>query len=94
MKRKLTTDDAIENLIAASLGEDAGLRERHLYRQNLLSLVRLAKSEQIVEMKTNVQKLTGMVEAQSARRRAKAILFAQRLAGILQQTQQQFEFKQ
>lgn len=94
MKKKLDTDDVIENLIAATLDEDATSRQRHLFRESLRSLVRLAKSEQVVEIKTNVRRLTGALEVHSARRRAKAVLLAQRLPGLLDQGQQQFEFKQ
>lgn len=94
MKKKLDTDDVIENLITATLSEDAPARQRHLFRESLRSLVRLAKAEQVVEIKTNVRRLTGALEVHSARRRAKAVLLAQRLPGLLDQGQQQFEFKQ
>ncbi len=94
MKKKLDTDDVIENLINATLGEVATPRQTHLYRESLRSLVRLAKAEQVVEIKANVCRLTGVLEAHSARRRAKAVLMAQRLSGILDNSQQQFEFKQ
>lgn len=94
MKKKLDTDDVIENLITAILDKDATSRQRHLFRESLRSLVRLAKSEQVVEIKTNVRRLTGALEVHSARRRAKAVLLAQRLPGLLDQGQQQFEFKQ
>jgi hypothetical protein len=94
MKKKLDTDDVIENLITATLSEDATSRQRHMFRESLRSLVRLAKAEQVVEIKTNVRRLTGALEAVSARRRAKAVLLAQRLPGILDHGQQQFEFKQ
>lgn len=94
MKKKLDTDQVIENLIDATLGIEATLRQRHIYRENLRSLVRLAKAEQVVEIKANVRKLAGALEAHSARRRAKAVLIAQRLPSILDHAQQQFEFKQ
>lgn len=94
MKKKLETDLVIENLIAATLGEDATARQKHLYRESLLGLVRLAKSEQVMEIKENVKKLAGAIESHSARRRAKAVLLAQRLPQILDQGQKQFEFKQ
>lgn len=93
MKKKVDSDTVIESLINATLGEEATLRQKHVYREALHSLVRLAKSEQVVEIKTSVKKLTGAIEAASARRRAKAVLLAQRLPGILNQAQQQFEFK-
>ena len=76
----------------AVLGEEADLRERHLYRENLRALVRLAKSEQLIDIKASVRRLTGAMEAHHARRRAKAVLLAQRLPAILAGAQQQFEF--
>lgn len=93
MRNAIHTDDVIENLVSATLGEQATARQKHVYREALRGLVRLAKSEQVVEIKTNVKKLTGALDAASARRRAKAVLLAQRLPRILNQAQQQFEFK-
>jgi hypothetical protein len=93
MKKKFDSDDVIESLISATLGEQAGARERHLYRESLRSLVRLAKAEQVVEIKASVKRLTGVLDNQNARRRAKAILLAQQLPGILSSAQQKFEFK-
>lgn len=93
MKKKFDSDEVIESLISATLGEQAGPRERHLYRESLHSLVRLAKAEQIVEIKASVKRLTGTLDSQNARRRAKAILLAQQLPGILSSAQQKFEFK-
>lgn len=94
MQKNLDTDQVIEALIAATVGEEVTARQRHIYRENLRSLVRLAKAEQIVEIKANVKKLAGALEMHNARRRAKAILLAQRLPGILNSAQQQFEFNQ
>ncbi|MGH8807857.1 MAG: hypothetical protein ACREX0_08265 [Noviherbaspirillum sp.] len=94
MKRKLATDDVIEDLIVATLGADASAREQHIHRESLRGLVRLAKAEQMMEIKLNVERLSGMLDARSARRSAKAVLLAQRLPGILDHIQQQFEFKQ
>ena len=94
MKKKLDSDDVIENLIITVLGGDATARQQYLFRENLRNLVRLAKAEQIVEIKSNVHRLTGTLETHSARRRAKAVLLARRLPGLLDQGQQQFEFKQ
>ena len=94
MKKKLETDEVIENLVAVMLGENASARDKHLYRENLRSLVRLAKSEQVMEIKASVRKVSGALEAHVARRRAKAILLAQRLPRLLDEVQRQFEFKQ
>lgn len=93
MKKKFDSDEVIESLICATLGEQAGARERHLFRESLLSLVRLAKAEQVVEIKASVKRLTGALDNQNARRRVKAILLAQQLPGILNSAQQKFEFK-
>lgn len=93
MKKTFTTDDLIENLLVATLGEEADMRQRHVLREALRGLVRCAKSEQTLEIKTSVRKLTGAMDSHAARRRAKAVLLAQRLPAILNQAQQQFEFK-
>ena len=92
MKKRLETDQVIDNLIAAMLGEEATPRQQYLFRESLRSLVRLAKSEQVMDIKMNVKKLTGAMDAHNARRRAKAVLLAQRLPNILTSAQQQFEF--
>lgn len=92
MKKRLETDQVIESLIAATLGEDATPRQQYMFRESLRNLVRLAKSEQIMDIKANVKRLTGAMDAHQARRRAKAVLLAQRLPGILASAQQQFEF--
>lgn len=94
MKKKLDTESVIENLIVATFGEQVTARQRHIFRENLRGLVRLAKAEQVAEIKASVKKLTGNQEALSARRRAKAVLMAQRLPSLFDQGQQQFEFKQ
>jgi hypothetical protein len=93
MKKNLDTNDVIENLVSATLSESASFRQRHVFRENLRNLVRLAQAEKIVEIKENVQRLSGNLNAHSARRHAKAILLAQRLPGFLQGSQQHFEFK-
>lgn len=94
MRKKLETELVIESLTAATLGEEATAREQHIYMENLRNLVRLAKSEQVQEIKENVRRLAGALELHSARRRAKAVLLAQRLPGLLTHEQKQFEFKQ
>jgi len=92
MKKKLETDLVIESLVIATLDRDATARQKYLYRESLRNLVRLAKSEQIRDIKMDVAKLTGMLGAHSAKKRAKAMRFARRLPGIFQGGQQQFEF--
>ncbi|HEY4541273.1 MAG TPA: hypothetical protein VIG66_02745 [Noviherbaspirillum sp.] len=93
MTKTMHTDEIIEELVTAMLGSEAGVRERHLLRENLRSLVRVAKAEQVVDIKASVRRLAGALESHTARRRAKAVLMAQRLPDILEQAQQQFEFK-
>jgi hypothetical protein len=51
------TDQAIIDLIEASGTLNA--RERYLYRQSLQALVRLAKTEQMNEVRANVGMLVG-----------------------------------
>lgn len=58
---KSTIDTVIENLIDASLSGDADVRARHVMREALRGLVRLAKSEQMLEIKTNVTRLIGPI---------------------------------
>jgi hypothetical protein len=94
MKNTPDTNSVIEDLISATLSDEASAREQHLFRENLRNLVRLAKVEQIVEIKDNVKKLAGAIEAHNARRRAKAVLLAQRLPDLIDRAQTQFEFKQ
>ncbi|GIZ51138.1 hypothetical protein [Noviherbaspirillum aridicola] len=93
MKKIAPSEQVIEDIVEATLGEHASAREKHVLRETLHGLVRLAKVEQVADIKANVRRLAGALETQSARRRAKAILMAQRLPGLLEQAQQAFEFK-
>lgn len=63
MQTRPTTETVIEELVAVACGEQAGARQRHVYREALRSLVRLAKSEQMHEMKADVGRLTGALAA-------------------------------
>lgn len=67
MKHKCETNAIIAQLIEANSTHLAP-RERHLLRESLHSLVRLAKSELMMEIRSNAQKLTGVV-AQPRRQR-------------------------
>jgi hypothetical protein len=93
MKKISLTETAIEDLVAATCGKNATARQKHVYRETLRGLVRLAKSEQMFEMRTNVDKLAGTISARTARRRAKSILLAQR-PGNAGQRQAPLEFNQ
>jgi hypothetical protein len=57
---------AIEEPVAAACTEATTLREKHVYREALRALVRLAKSEQTLEIKTQVNKLSAGEAARSA----------------------------
>ncbi len=94
MKMTFHTETVIEELVTATYGEDASIRDKHVYREALRGLVRLAKSEQLHEMKANVDKLAGANVARTARRYAKAILRAQRSAALSMPGQRQLEFNQ
>jgi len=88
--KKLNTNAVIEQLIAAMPGENVSAREQHIYRENLRNLVRLAKAEQVMDIKANVKRLASAAEAQNARRYAKAVLLAQRMPNLFDP---QFESK-
>jgi hypothetical protein len=51
------TEQAISQLVAAA--GNLGMREAYLYRQSLLALVRLAKAEQMREVRESVTRLIG-----------------------------------
>lgn len=53
------TEEMIEDLVNATCGEQAGTREKRVYREALRSLVRLAKAEQMFDMKSDIQTLVG-----------------------------------
>lgn len=58
------TANAIEDLIQATLGDTATARERHLLRQSLLNLVRMARAEQRAEMQESVGKALHAVQTE------------------------------
>jgi hypothetical protein len=82
MKTRQSTGEAIAALINTRGGEALSARERYIFREALHALVRLAKSELMMEMKTNVKKLTAPAHAQARAQRSKP------------PRQQQFEFNQ
>lgn len=58
MKANIDTEKMISDLVNATCGKQADAREKHVFRETLRQLVRLAKAEQLFEMKMNVKKLT------------------------------------
>jgi len=91
---KSNLDTVIENLIDATLGGEAEIRSQHLLREALRGLVRLAKSEQMLEIKTNVYKLTGPIPLTGMLRRTKTSGFAHDKDDELLGRQRQLEFNQ
>ena len=45
-----TTDLAVDNLLNAILGQSSSTRDEYILRQSLQNLVRLAKTEQFIEL--------------------------------------------
>ena len=59
MKSTSSTDMFIEDLVNATYGGSTNARQRFVFRETLLGLVRLAKAEQVLEMRTSLEKLIG-----------------------------------
>ena len=57
-----TTEQAIAALIAASGIDGKDLRTRHLFRESLRNLVRLAKAEHLLEMRADVRRAIVPIE--------------------------------
>ncbi len=87
MKIETCTDQVISELVTNLLPAASTPREKHLLREALNSLVRLAKSEQIVEMKSNIRRLTGPIPGAGVRAR-----FRSSFSDKGWSEQQQFEF--
>lgn len=87
-----TVETVIEQIIEAAFAEKSA-REKHLFRASLHNLVRLARTEQIMEIKSSVRALTGAVAVNAHGRKARVnpVLHDMETAGL---RQQQFEFAQ
>jgi hypothetical protein len=81
------TDQLINDLVAGMLPQESTLREKHVLREALTSLVRLAKSEQMMEVKNNARRLTGTIGTHTYRLRARTGILSPKV-----RAQQQFEF--
>jgi hypothetical protein len=88
--RARPTEKVIEDLLVATYGYKTSMREQYNFRQALYCLVQLAKAEQVLEIKTNVKKLTGSIMSLESRRKTKSIL--QRVEATALHGQQQLEF--
>jgi hypothetical protein len=58
MKTNYSTEELIEELTAATCRDTASAREKRAFTEALRGLVRLAKAEQMLELRTDVKKLT------------------------------------
>jgi hypothetical protein len=86
------TDKVIEELIAATCGLQPGMRQRHAYAQALLGLVRLAKAEQLLEMRLDAERASGSLACASRKRQTRAIL--RKIGMDVRHRQRELEFGQ
>jgi hypothetical protein len=89
MKHKTETDKLIAMMLTATFGQALNSREKHLFRESLHSLVRLAKAEQMLEIRNNVEKLTGVISSFPQKGKKTSVSEAS-----IKISQQQFEFIQ
>jgi hypothetical protein len=68
------TEAVIADLVDAAYGGPGGRRKRHVLRQALYALVRLAKVEQLVEMRLDAEHATGGMLGVKQHRQTKAML--------------------
>lgn len=74
---KHRTEAVISELVDAAHGGQAGRsgrRKRHVLRQALYALVRLAKVEQLVDMRLDAERAAGGMTGAGQRRQTKALL--------------------
>ena len=57
MRANYSTEDLIEELTAATYGDSVSAREKRAFVDALRGLVRLAKAEQMLELRTDVKKV-------------------------------------
>lgn len=91
MKTRHCTETVIAELINAAYGKNLTAREKYVHRESLRSLVRLAKSELALEMKTSVRKLVGPLVFTQPRQKTKS---GQRIDAAPERRQHQLEFNQ
>ncbi|MBA5689519.1 hypothetical protein [Rugamonas apoptosis] len=68
------TDNIIEELIDATYSDPADVRQRHVFAHALHGLVRLAKSEQLRDMRRDVARATSLQAGHSSRQQARTLL--------------------
>ena len=57
METSYTTEELIKELTAATCGAAASVRDKQVFTEALRSLVRLAKAEQMLDLRTNIRTL-------------------------------------
>lgn len=72
MATSSSTDTLIKELLDATYGQEANFRQKFVFKQALLGLVRVAKAEQVFEMRTTVEKLIGGAPSNATRQRTKS----------------------
>jgi hypothetical protein len=60
MEAKHATETLIEQMILATYGDQGSPREKHALRESLRALVRLAKAEQMLDMRIDARRLTAV----------------------------------
>jgi hypothetical protein len=68
------TDNIIEALTDATYGDTDDVRQRHMFAHALHGLVRLAKSEQLLDMRRDVERATSLQAGHSSRRQTRVLL--------------------
>jgi hypothetical protein len=53
----LHSEDVIEALVIMNCGDSTSAQVRHMYRESLRNLVRLAKAERNVELRLNLNRM-------------------------------------
>ncbi len=60
MENTHATDSLIEKMVQATYGDQVSAREKHAFRESLRALVRLAKTEQMLDMRIDARRLTSI----------------------------------
>lgn len=89
---KRRTDRVIEDLIAATCGPQSGLQQRFVLAQALQGLVRLAKAEQLLEIRLDSERAAGSAACASRTRQTRAIL--RKIGMDVRSRQRELEFGQ
>ncbi|CAN7515202.1 hypothetical protein LJR289_003535 [Pseudoduganella sp. LjRoot289] len=89
---KRRTDKVIDDLIAATCGQQSGLQQRFVFAQALQGLVRLAKAEQLLEIRLDTERAVGNSACSGQKRQTRAIL--RKIGMDVRSRQRELEFGQ